>query len=351
MKFDHFVKEALAYTDHPGRTAISTKSTAQDAQNNILVLGLGSAGCSIVRRLNLMEGYPIHTLVADREKEYLEQSLSPTIFLLKSSYFPPSSFGLCGGNPDLIDLYSRAVENAWPDLASLTGSPGMCFIVAGMGGNMGTGAAPVIARMMKEKGTIVIALVTLPTSFEKSRRLRAEKGIKKLMKNTHATIVLDLNQLKAMLPDDLPFGHLYSIMDYIIASTLRGIIDTTHSTGEPLALIPFEYEDIRYILQNGVRGTILLGEIYCRDTIRMMDVDSLLYSLGPLHPADIKGAIIHITAGHDTCIFENDMLAQALTGDFNPHADVTWGVTVKREFDGRKRILAIVTTGGEHVVR
>jgi cell division protein FtsZ len=343
---DHIINEALADVGcSSGNESIpeisGMKPLLPGHDEQILIFGLGSTGCSILKKINKSGGPGIRTIAVNNNRESLEYSGSSVSFFLKSSYFPSGSYGLCGGNPDLIKRYTSAMEQALPDFEPLTGSPEICFILAGLGGNMGTGSAPVIARMMQDKGSIVTAIVVLPATIEITRRLRAEEGIRNLKPYINTMIVLDLDQLKNLLPGNVPFMHHFLVIDQIVTLTVRNIIESIHSADAPLSVFTFDFEDIRDILKIGGLGTILIAEAACNETISS---DQLLHPLLRIQFGMIKGAIFHITAGNDTCIFENEMLVADLAREFSLRAEVVWGLTIKREFEGRKLILAIATT-------
>ena len=57
----------------------------------------------------------------------------------------------------------------------LTGAD-MVFVTAGMGGGTGTGSAPVVARLARESGALVIGIVTLP--FKAEGKVRMENALK-----------------------------------------------------------------------------------------------------------------------------------------------------------------------------
>ena len=67
----------------------------------------------------------------------------------------------------------------------------LIFITAGMGGGAGTGAAPVVARIAKELGMLVIGVVTMPFTFEGARKKKiATEGIIKMQSHMDALIAV-----------------------------------------------------------------------------------------------------------------------------------------------------------------
>lgn len=344
--FDDLVKEALlSYEpDAAAMVSVSTlpspdvRRSISEADTGLLVIGVGTADTRIIGRL-LHLGQPgLRTLAIDFDKESLELTSATSRFHVTPSYFF-KGFGLCGGDPDLVDCYSDATKKASPDIEPLLGNPEFCFIIAGMGGNMGNGAAPVIARMMRERGAVVTAIVCRPFAFERERNVRAEQGITNLCEAAHTVLILEFEQLRSILPAGLALLQHYAVMDHIIALAVRNIRESTYCASYQ----NFDRKDLHYILERGGTGTLLLGEF---DRFNKEDGRSLAEIQAPLmdFPAHrVKGCILHITAGDDIDTYDSEQLALALSRPFDPHADVIWGTTLRQEMEGKVRMVSIIT--------
>ena len=309
-----------------------------EADTGLLVIGIGTAGTRIIERLLNLASPGLRTLAIDYNQESLEFTSATSRFHMKHSYFF-KDFGLCGGDPDLVDRYTEATQKACSDIESMLGNPDFCFIIAGMGGNMGTGAAPVIARMMRERGAVVTAIVCCPLAFEQQRRVRAEQGITKLSQVAHTVLILEFERLRAILPVGLAMPQHYAIMDHVIALVVRNIRESTYCASYQ----NFDRKDLHYMLERGGTGTLLLGEF---DRFDKEDGRSLAEIQIPLmdFPAHrVKGCILHITAGDDIDTYDSEQLALALCRQFDPHADVIWGTTLRQEMEGKVRMVSIIT--------
>jgi cell division protein FtsZ len=263
MTLDDMVRGALLSYETGGETRVSSDTSSGQKSGTdtlvpgtgMLVIGIGTAGTKIVERLHHLAGPGLRTLTINSDQELFENSSASSRFFLKYKYFS-GGFGLCGGDPDLVDRYAQAARTASPDIEPLLGNPEFCFIVAGMGGNMENGAAPVIARMMRERGAVVTAIVTRPFAIEGRRKLRAEPGIIELGKAAHTIIILEFEKLKAVLPKVMVLPQQFSVMNHIIALSIRNIWECTYSA----SFVNFECEDLHYMLEHGKTGTLLLGE-------------------------------------------------------------------------------------------
>ncbi|MDD1658992.1 MAG: cell division protein FtsZ, partial [Methanomicrobiales archaeon] len=215
----------------------------------ILVVGCGGAGNNTVNRLYHMGIAGAETIAINTDKQHLDMIQAGKRVLIGKSL----TKGLgAGGYPD---IGKRAAEMARPTLESLMESADLVFVTAGMGGGTGTGSAPVVAQIAKDQGAIVVGMVSYPFQVEKARLLRAEEGLEGLAKAADSVIVLDNNRLLSYVPN-LPIGQAFSVMDQLIAETVKGISETIT---EP-SLIQLDYADVRAIMSKGGVAVMLVGE-------------------------------------------------------------------------------------------
>ncbi|MCX6690751.1 MAG: hypothetical protein NTW33_01545 [Methanoregula sp.] len=340
------VKEALFSYEHDVAATVSVSTLPcpdvgkgiPEAGTGFLVIGIGTAGTRIIGRLSHLAGPRLQTVAIDFDKESLTLSSATSRFHLKPSYFS-GGFGLCGGDPDLVARYTEAAKKTRPDIEPLLGNPEFCFIFAGMGGNMGTGAAPVIARTMRERGAIVTAIVCRPFAFERQRKIRAEQAIAKLCEAAHTVLIVEFEQLRSILPAGLMLQQHYPVMDHIIALTLRNIWERTYCESFEI----FDRKDLRYMLERGGTGTLLLGEFDRFDKNDGRSLAEIQIPLMDILVHDVKGCILHITAGNDIDLFDTEQMATAMSRPFDQHADVIWGTTLRQEMEGKVRVFSIVT--------
>jgi cell division protein FtsZ len=346
MIFDDLVKKDLPGDENGGgKIIVSDFSSGYEYNTDIsrtgadfLVIGIGTAGTKIIEQLHQLAGPGLRTLVIHSNRESLEYSSASSRFYLKHTYFS-KGFGLCGADADLVDCYAQATRMASPDIEPLLENPEFCFIVTGMGGNMGTGAAPVIARLMRERGVVVTVIVTRPFSFERTRIERAEKGLRKLGEASHTVIILEFEKLRAVLPRATVLPKHFSVMNYIIALAIRNIWESTDCE----SFVNFDREDLHYMLEHGITGTLLLGEFPLSEKQSWHSLSKILVPLMDFPVHEVKRSIIHITAGNDICLFETDQIAMMVSEPFDPHAEVIFGASIREEMEGKVRLFSIVT--------
>ncbi|MBT8507695.1 cell division protein FtsZ [Methanomicrobiaceae archaeon CYW5] len=301
-------------------------------QPRIVIVGCGGAGNNTINRLYHMKVKGAETIAVNTDKQHLEMIQADKRVLVGKSL----TKGLgAGGFPD---VGKRAAEMARTTLEGLLADADLVFVTAGMGGGTGTGVAPVVAQIAKEQGAIVVGMVSYPFQVEKARLLRAEEGLEALANAADSVIVLDNNRLMNFVPN-LPLGQAFSVMDQLIAETVKGISETIT---EP-SLINIDYADVRAIMSKGGVAVMLVGESKQQNKAENVVHECLNHPLLDIDYRGATGSLIHITGGSDLTLLEAEEIASSLTYELDAHADVIWGARVNKEFEGKVRVMAIMT--------
>ncbi|RLF38925.1 MAG: cell division protein FtsZ, partial [Thermoplasmata archaeon] len=240
-----------------------------------------------------------------------------------------------GGYPDVA---KRCAEESRDELEEIIGEPDLVFITAGMGGGTGTGASPMIAKIAKRRGAIVVGMVSIPFRVERGRMLRAEQGLDALRKECDSVVILDNNKLLDFVPH-LPVNKAFSVMDQLIAETVKGIAETIV---EP-SLINLDYADVKTIVTGGDVAAMLWGEGATRDGPEAMANEAMHHPLLEVDYKGAKGCLIHITGGPDMSLEFAEKVAEYVTEELDPYANVILGSRVDENYNGRCRIMAIMT--------
>jgi cell division protein FtsZ len=212
------------------------------------------------------------------------------------------------------------------------------FITAGMGGGTGTGAAPMVARLAKRRGSIVVGMVSIPFKVERGRMLRAEQGLDALRKECDSVVILDNNKLLDFVPH-LPVNKAFSVMDQLISETVKGIAETIV---EP-SLINLDYADVKTIVTGGGVAAMLWGEGTTRDGPEAIANEAIHHPLLEVDYRGAQGCLIHITGGPDMSLEFAEKVAEYMTEELDPYANVILGSRVDPDYNGRCRIMAIMT--------
>lgn len=298
----------------------------------ILVIGCGGAGNNAVSRL-ARYGLPgARTLAINTDNQQLQCAWADAKILIGQRL--TRGMG-AGGDPD---LGRRAAELAMPELEGILKDADLVFVLAGLGGGTGTGSAPVVARLARERGAIVVALVTTPFHLEKARVFAAEEGLELLRSHADTSIVMDNNRLLHCAPH-LPLEDAFSFVDEIIADIVSGICETITQP----SLINLDYADLCTIMRSGGASFMFVGEASMKSSPEKIVRAALK---NPLLDVDYRGAgacLLHLTGGPDMTMKEAAAIAGALTQELDPKANVIWGARIRPDLAGKVRLLAIIT--------
>lgn len=305
----------------------------------ILMVGVGGAGCNAVLRLMGNEIHSTEFVAVNTDVQALckvameakKQDVRMPVKLLQIGKESTRGLG-AGARPE---MGKAAAEESTEDIRAMLQDVQLCFIVAGMGGGTGTGAAPVIAHIAKELGILTVAVVTKPFEFEgKPRWDNAEKGIEELKDNVDTLIVIPNDKL-----DKKSISNAFAQADDVLLHSIKGIGDLI---SQPL-LINLDFADICTIMRDKGYAHIGIGSAKgpgrAVDAVRQA-VNNTLTDTTIYHAT---GMIINYQAGVD---FEVDEIRDAtnLVRDvLEDNANIIFGVNIVPELGDRLDVVVIAT--------
>ena len=220
----------------------------KNQSNVIKVIGVGGGGSNAINHMFQQGIKGVDFVVCNTDAQALQNSPVPNKIQLGLSL----TEGLgAGANPDVGQ--QSAIESMEAIEKMLDTNTKMLFITAGMGGGTGTGAAPVIAQLAKERDILTVGIVTIPFQFEgKIRSEQAMNGVEKLRKQVDSLIVINNNKLREVY-GNLGFKAGFSKADEVLATASRGIAEViTHHYTQNIDL-----RDAKTVLANS--GTAIMG--------------------------------------------------------------------------------------------
>ncbi|MGC8662432.1 MAG: cell division protein FtsZ [Candidatus Micrarchaeia archaeon] len=299
----------------------------------IAVVGVGGGGNNTVNRLSTLDIKGASLYAFNTDSKHLNM-LNPTIKKLAIGYSLTHGLG-AGGFPEIGE---KSAELSRGDIDLLLKDTNMLFLCAGMGGGTGTGAAPVVARVAKENGAVVVGIVTIPFSLEKVRFDVAKKGIEKLRQNVDTLIVIDNQKLVSLYPN-LALEQAFLLADEITARAVRGI---TEAITQP-SMINLDFADVRTIMNGGGLSMISVGTAQGPDKVNDVVKDTLKNKLLDVNYEGATGALLHITGGPDLTLGDANEIGSKLTESVSPNANVTWGARLDNDYQGKVEVIAIFT--------
>ena len=304
----------------------------------ITVLGVGGAGGNAVNNMIASKLEGVEFVVANTDAQALAQSKAERCIQIG----PMVTSGLGAGAKPEVGRAS-AEETLDELLDQLSGSH-MVFITAGMGGGTGTGAAPVIARAVREQGMLTVGGVTKPFAFEGERRMRiAERGIEELQAFVDTLIIIPNQNLFRVANDRTTFAQAFAMADDVLHSGVRGVTDLIVMPG----LINLDFADIKTVMSEMGKAMMGTGEAEGED--RAIKAAEAAISNPLLDEVSMKGAngvLINITGGPDMTLFEVDQAANRIRAEVDPDANIIFGGTLLENMEGRLRV-SVVATGIE----
>ena len=332
------VQEALKYTEmeREYRNDKGENTVGNDFEDfglpQIKIVGCGGAGNNTINRLYNIGVDGAETIAVNTDKQHLDVIKADKKILVGKSL----TRGLgAGGFPE---IGKRAAELARSTLQEVLKDADLVFITAGMGGGTGTGTAPIVAQVAKEQGAIVVGMVSTPFKVERARMVKAEEGIADLRAAADTVIVLDNNRLLEYVPN-LPLEQSFSVMDQLISETVKGISETITRP----SLINLDFADVKAIMNAGGVAVMLVGETKSQDKSDNVVRTALNHPLLDVDYRGATGALVHITGGPDLTLREAENIAESLTYELDSHANVIWGARIQKDYEGRVRVLAIMT--------
>ncbi|ACV12572.1 cell division protein FtsZ [Halorhabdus utahensis DSM 12940] len=298
----------------------------------IVIVGCGGAGNNTVNRLYNIGVDGADTIALNTDKQHLKMIEADTKILVGKSL--TNGLG-AGGDPSMGE---RATEMAQGTIKEVLGDADLVFVTAGMGGGTGTGAAPVVSKIAKEQGAIVVGMVSTPFNVERARTVKAEEGLENLRNEADSIIVLDNNRLLDYVPN-LPIGKAFSVMDQIIAETVKGISETITQP----SLINLDYADMSAIMNQGGVAVMLVGETQDKNKTQEVVSDAMNHPLLDVDYRGASGGLVHITGGPDLTLDEAEGIASNITDRLEANANVIWGARIEDDYKGKVRVMAIMT--------
>ncbi|NTW65330.1 MAG: cell division protein FtsZ [Nitrospirae bacterium] len=309
----------------------------------IKVIGVGGCGGNAVSTMVLAGIQGVEFVAANTDRQALDRTDSPNKLQIGSKLTRGRG---AGANPEVGR--NAALEDIDKIKAILEGTE-MVFITAGMGGGTGTGAAPIIAKLAREVGSLAVGVVTRPFSFEGVRRMRyAEEGIAELKKNVDALIVIPNDRLINLSEKNTRIGEAFKLSDDVLVQAVKGISDVVLVPGR----VNVDFADVKTVMTN--RGRAVMGMGIAKGPGRAVEAAHKAISSPLIEDGSIKGAraaLINISGGSDMGITEIDEVMGVIKAEADPDANIIFGMVDNEDMSEELKVTVIATGFDEEGVR
>jgi cell division protein FtsZ len=309
----------------------------KNQSNVIKVIGVGGGGSNAINHMFKQGIKGVDFIVCNTDSQALQNSPVPNKIQLGVNL----TEGLgAGANPDVGQ--QSALESVGDIEKMLDTNTKMVFITAGMGGGTGTGAAPVIAQLAKERDILTVGIVTIPFQFEgKVRQEQALLGVEKLRKQVDSLIVINNNKLREVY-GNLGFKAGFSKADEVLATASRGIAEViTHHYTQNIDL-----KDAKTVLSNS--GTAIMGSSVATGDNRAKEAIITALDSPLLNDNKISGAknvlLLIVSGSSEITIDEIGEINDHIQSEAGHNANIIMGVG-EDETLGEAIAVTIIATG------
>ena len=299
---------------------------------DIVVAGIGGAGMNAVNRMINTRVRGVRFVALNTDIQVLSRSEAADRICLGQQYMK----GLgAGGN---AGAGAKAALESTADIRNILGDADLVFIAAGMGGGTGTGGAPVVASIAKKLGILTIGIVTLPFTFEGSRRRRtAEEGLKVMSAEIDALIIVPNDRLLSLTGRDRSLTDAFKLADDVLRQGVQGIAEVINVPG----LVNVDFADVRSVLQDAGTALMSIGQGQGRNRAQRAAEEAIA---GGFLNMPIRGAqrvLFNISGGEDMTLFEVNEVAEFIGAAIDTTADITFGAVIDPALEDSIRVTLI----------
>jgi cell division protein FtsZ len=312
----------------------STYGTQPENFAQIKVIGVGGGGSNAVNRM-IAEGLRgVEFIAVNTDAQALLMSDAPQRIRIGDKL----TRGLgAGGNPE---VGGKAAEESSQDLEEVIRGADMIFVTCGMGGGIGTGAAPVIAEIAHKSGALTIGVVTRPFGFEGNRRQgMAIDGIERLRERVDTLIVIPNDRLLEIVDKKATMTQAFRTADDVLRQGIQGISELITVPG----LINLDFADVRAIMTGGGAALMAVGVASGEDRAVKAAESAVSSSLLDVTIDGAQGILFNITSGPNLSLFEVNEAAEIVKRKAHPEANIIFGAVIDESLGEELRITLIAT--------
>ena len=317
---------------------VGEKTIAQ-LKPRITVIGVGGGGGNAVNNMISKNLEGVDFVIANTDAQALEKS--PATNKIQIGLETTQGLG-SGARPE---VGRKSAEEAEKEIAAALEGANMVFITAGMGGGTGSGAAPVVARIAKEKGILTVGVVTKPFAFEgKKRQEIAEAAVEEFTKEVDSIIIIPNQNLFRIADKNTTLSDAFIMADNVLYSGVRSITDLMMMPG----LINLDFADVKSIMEDKGKAIMGTGEAEGEDrAVRAAEMALANPLLDDCSMHGAKGVLINITGSSDITLMEVDAAANRIKEEVDEDANIIFGSSFNEALEGKIRVSVVATGIGD----
>jgi cell division protein FtsZ len=300
----------------------------------IKVIGLGGGGCNAITRMVREEIQGVEFMAMNTDAQALAITEAPIRVQLGEKL----SRGLGVGGDH--NLGQKAAEESRDEIKELIVGADMVFITAGMGGGTGTGAAPVIAEVAKQSGSLTIAVVTRPFTFEGTHRCQvADEGIVRLLSKVDTLIIIPNDRLLDLCDEKTGVDSAFKMADDVLRHGVQAIAEVITVPG----VINLDFADVKAVMKDAGPAWMSIGTGSGKNRAVEAAKDALASPLLDVSIEGSRGVLFNVVGGSSLTLAEVNEAAEIMKQAVAPDANIIFGVAHDPNMDSDIKITLIAT--------
>lgn len=319
--------------------AFEISNEYEDA-TQIKVIGIGGGGGNAVNRMVRSGIQGVEFIAINTDKQVLVYSQATHKIQIGEKVTGGRG---AGARPD---IGAKAAEESRDAIIDALNGANMVFVTAGMGGGTGTGAAPAIAQIAKERGVLTIGIVTKPFAFEGRLRMQqAETGIAELAQHVDSLVVIPNERLKLVSDQKITFLNAFDIADDVLRQGVKSISELIKVPG----LINLDFADVTAVMKDAGHAHMGVGKASGKEKAEVAANAAISSPLLETTIQGAKGVIISITSSPDITLDDVDVAAKIISDAADKDANIIFGVALDEKLDDEMVVTVIATGFGTDV--
>jgi len=304
-----------------------------DNVTKIKVIGVGGSGNNAVSRMMASRIKGVELIAVNTDSQHLQKTRAHRRVRIGRNVTKGLGTGMSS------ELGFKAAEEDKELIKEAVKDADLIFITSGFGGGTGTGASPVVASVCKELGILTVAVITMPFSFEGSRRTSlAKEGLEKI-KNKVDTLISISND-KLLSSPDISVESAFWNCDEVLRQAVVGISDLIVLPG----IINIDFADVKTILKNSGSALFGIGKGVGDKRAKEAVFEALNSPLTEISCDKAKGVLFNVSGGEDISLSEINEIAGVIKEKVSPNARIIFGAVQDEKLKkGAIKVTVIVT--------
>lgn len=302
----------------------------------IKVIGVGGAGSNAVSRMASCKIQGVDLAVINCDAQDLQKVKAHQKLRIGRNLTKGLGAGM---NPEVGRL---AAEENKEEIIQLIRGANMVFVTAGLGGGTGTGAAPVVAEAAKSLGALVVAVVTLPFSFEGSYRSQlAKKGLEVLKEKVDTLLVISNDKILSQIDKNTTLLSAFWACDEALRQAVQGITDLIILPG----IVNVDFSDVRTIMQDSGPAFFGYGQAKGENRVETAANSAINSPLLDFSIKGAKGILFNVSGGDNLSLNDIDEAAKIITKTADSRAKVIFGAVRDSRLQKDEIKITVIATG------